>query len=167
MWWVSKCMRIWLHACMWTGSFGILRANSHGVPSPTHDSKSQHGGEVPTSKPQETMKIWLIIIKVGYWLIYEKYLRDLHWKVGLIFLLDPTLNPSPKPWPQKMLPCWQPCHIGGFRTWDPVWSGKSQLPSSQLLRLHGLTSSDLELRTWGPWWIGPNSSAHVQRTRMA
>ena len=28
------------------------------------------------------------------------------------------------------------------RTWNPVWSGKSQLPCSQQLRLHGLTSSD-------------------------
>ena len=29
------------------------------------------------------------------------------------------------------------------RTWDPVWSRKSQLPCSQQLRLHGLTSRDL------------------------
>ena len=29
-----------------------------------------------------------------------------------------------------------------------MWSGKSQLPCSQRLRLHGLTSSDLGLRTW-------------------
>ena len=44
-----------------------LRAGSHGsqVPSPTHVSKSQHGGKVPTFEPQETIKIWLIIIKVG------------------------------------------------------------------------------------------------------
>ena len=37
----------------------------------------------------------------------------------------------------------------GLRTWDPVLSGKSQLPCSQELRLHGLTSSDLGLRTYG------------------
>jgi hypothetical protein len=42
-----------------------VRAGSHGVPSPTHDSKSQHVVEAPTFEPQETIKIWLIIIKVG------------------------------------------------------------------------------------------------------
>ena len=46
------------------------------VPSPTHVSKSQHGGKVPILEPQATTKIWLIIIKVGSWLIYAKYLWD-------------------------------------------------------------------------------------------
>ena len=36
------------------------------VPSPTHISKSQHGGKVPTFEPQETIKIWIIIIKGGF-----------------------------------------------------------------------------------------------------
>ena len=34
------------------------------VPSPTHVSKFQHGGKVPTSEPQQTIKIWFIIITV-------------------------------------------------------------------------------------------------------
>ena len=38
----------------------------------------------------------------------------------------------------------------GHGTWDFVWSGKSQLPCSQWLRLDILTSSDLGLRTWKP-----------------
>ena len=38
-----------------------------------------------------------------------------------------------------------------------MWSEKSQLPSSQRLRLHRWTSSDLELRTWNSVWTGPNS----------
>ena len=33
------------------------------VPSPTHVSKSQHGGKVPTFQSQKTIQIWLIIIK--------------------------------------------------------------------------------------------------------
>ena len=32
-----------------------------------------------------------------------------------------------------------------LRTWEPVWHDKFQLPCSQQLRLHGLTSSDLGL----------------------
>ena len=39
----------------------ILRAGSHGVPSPIHVTKSPHGGKVPTF---ETIEIWLIIIIV-------------------------------------------------------------------------------------------------------
>ena len=35
------------------------------VPSPTHVSKSQHGGKVPTFEPQESIKIRYIIIEVG------------------------------------------------------------------------------------------------------
>ena len=37
---------------------------SHWVPSPTHVSKYQHGGKVPTFEPQYIMKTWLNIIKV-------------------------------------------------------------------------------------------------------
>ena len=48
------------------------------------------------------------------------------------------------------------CSYLGVRTWEPAWSGRSQLPCSQWLRLHGLTSSDLGLRTWvnWPWGCG-------------
>ena len=37
-----------------------------------------------------------------------------------------------------------------LRTWNPMWSGKSQLSRSEWLRLHKLISSDLGLRTWNP-----------------
>ena len=36
-----------------------------------------------------------------------------------------------------------------------MWSGKSQLPSSQRLRLHRLASSDLGLRTWAGTMCDP------------
>ena len=50
------------------------------------------------------------------------------------------------------------CHVGIhviLGTWDPMWSGKSQLPCSQRLRLHILISSHMGLTTWCPVWTGP------------
>ena len=35
------------------------------VPSPAHVSKSQHGGQVPTFEPQETIEMWFTFIEVG------------------------------------------------------------------------------------------------------
>jgi hypothetical protein len=58
-----------------------LRAWSHRVPSPTHGSKSQRGGKVLTFEPQVTIKIWLIIIKVGSSLFYAKIFAGLVWRV--------------------------------------------------------------------------------------
>ena len=54
-----------------------------------------------------------------------------------------------------------------LKTWDlkPVWSGKSQLPCSQPLRLHILASSDSGLRTWDPVWSGKSRLPCSQRLR--
>ena len=54
--------------------WGPIHSGSQ-VPSPTHLSNSQHRGKVPTCEPQVTTKIWLVIIKVGSWLFYEKNIR--------------------------------------------------------------------------------------------
>jgi hypothetical protein len=67
-----------------------LRASIHEVPSPTHVSKSQHGGKVPTLEPQTIIKIWLIIIKVGSWLFYDKTFTGLALRVGFSLMLDPA-----------------------------------------------------------------------------
>ena len=72
-----------------------------------------------------------------------------------IFLLNPTLNTSPESHLQKVLSCRLSCHTWGLKAWDHVWSGKSQLPYFQRLRLLKLPSSDYGLRTWDPMWIGP------------
>ena len=64
---------------------------------------------VLTFEPQETIKIWLVIIKVGLWLFYAKIFTGLVLRVGSSFLLDPTLNTPPKPHFQKV-PCGHPCH---------------------------------------------------------
>ena len=45
--------------------------------------------------------------------------------------------------------CYHVCIHVIVGTWDPLWSGKSQLPCSQRLILHELTSSDLGCRTCG------------------
>ena len=50
----------------------------------------------------------------------------------------------------------------GLRTWNPVWNSKSQLPSSQWLRWHGLTSSDLGLKTPCEHEL-PTNALHVYR----
>ena len=72
-----------------------LGTRIHGIPSPTptHVSKSQHGCQVPTSEPQETIKIWFTCIEVGYSLFYGKIIVVLVLRVGSSsFLLDSTLS---------------------------------------------------------------------------
>ena len=68
-----------------------IRAGSHGGPKP------QHGGKVLSFEPQETVKMWLIIIQVRSLLFYAKIITGLVLRVGSSFLLDPILNTSPKP----------------------------------------------------------------------
>jgi hypothetical protein len=80
-------------------------------------------------------------------------------RVGFGFLLDPTLNTSLELDLQEGMPCRLPCHTWdlGLGTYDrdPMWGGKSQLPCSQRLRLHRLTSSGLRFRTLCPMCNGP------------
>ena len=95
-----------------------LRVGSCGVPSPSHVSKSQHGGKAPTFQPQETNKIWFIFIKVGIWLFYAKKLK-LILSTGSWFFLDPTLITCPKSYLQKVLPCRHSCHIWDLRLGSP------------------------------------------------
>ena len=59
------------------------------------------GGIGPTFEPQETIKIWLIFIKIGPWMFYAKMFARLVLKVGSTYLLDPTLNTILKPHLQK------------------------------------------------------------------
>ena len=114
--------------------------------------------QVPTfCEPRDTIKMWLVIAKVGYWLFYATIFAGFVLRVGYCFLLNPTLNTSSKPHIQQVLSCRQTSiSYLGLRIWDPVWSGKSQLPCSQRLRLHRWTSSELGHRTWDLVWIGLN-----------
>ena len=76
----------------------------------------------------------------------QKNSWDLYWELGLAFC-------STQLWTCVLsLTSKKCCHVGIhviLGTWDlgPVWSGKSQLPSSQWLSLQGLTSSKLGLGT--------------------
>ena len=90
------------------------------VMNPTHISKPQREGKVSTFKPQETIKIWYIIIKVGSCLFYAKLFMVLVLRVGSSFLLDPTLHTSPKPHLQKNVAMWVSLSYLGLRTWDPT-----------------------------------------------
>ena len=112
--------------------------------SPNMDAKSQ-----PLSL-KNLFKAWFISIKVRSWLFYANFLWDFLLRVESSFLLDPTLNTSSDPHLQRVLPCRHYCHYLGLGTWDLVWSGKSQLPSSQWLRLQELTSSELGVKTCDP-----------------
>jgi hypothetical protein len=110
-----------------------LRASSHGVPNPTHVNKSQH--------EDKAIKFWALKNPLKYqWnrtviMFMQNYSHDLCWELGSHFLLDPTLNTSPKLHLHKVLPCRHPCHhTWDVGLWDPVWCGKPQLPCSQRLR---------------------------------
>ena len=47
-----------------------------------------------------------------------------------------------------------------------MWNHKSQLPCSRRLRLHGLTSRDLGLKTWEPVWSGKSQLPCSQQLRL-
>ena len=68
----------------------------------------KHGGKVPTYDPQETIKIWICIIIVGSLLFYAQISAGLVLRQRLSFLLDPTLNTSPKPHLKKK--CCRACN---------------------------------------------------------
>ena len=91
-----------------------LMATSHVMPSPESHSNQQ----VPTwrqslnfraSRNHQSM---VNIIKVKSLLFYAKISGHVLWVVSS-FMLNPTLNTSPEPHLQTVLPCRHPC-----RTWD-------------------------------------------------
>ena len=137
-----------------------MRTSLDGVPSPKSHFPLMSAS--PNFEPRETIKIWLIIIKVGSQLFYAKIFAWLVLKVWCSFLFNMSPNTSLKPRLQKkVLPCRHPCH-----SWDPVWSGKSQPSWSQWLRLHGLTSSDFGLRTWASKWTCPKITFNLEHSRV-
>ena len=72
---------------------------------------------------------------------------DLCWELGLAFCVRPNFqHKSQASHVQKVSSCSHPCHTWdlGLRTWYPAWSGKSQPPCSQRLRLYG----------WDLMWLG-------------
>ena len=135
---------------------GLIHMGSQ-VPSPIHVSESQHGGKVPTFEPQETIKIWLSIIKVGSWSFYAKTFTGLVLRVGSSFLFNPPLNTTPKAHLQIMscVAMWASMSYLGLKTWDPVWSGKSQLSCSQATKIAQIDLKWLGTQDLEPLWTGP------------
>jgi hypothetical protein len=86
---ISSNLRLRTWDPMWTRPLGLVHMGSQ-VPNPTHVSKSQHGGNIPTIEPQETIKIRLTIIEVESSLFHAKTFMGLVLRVGSNFLLDPT-----------------------------------------------------------------------------
>ena len=74
------------------------------VPSPAHVGRSQLGGKVPTSKPQETNKVLLVIIQVKSLIIF--IFMGLVSRVGSSFLLDSLSKQVP------ILVYKKCCHVG-------------------------------------------------------
>ena len=107
--------------------------------------------------------MWLFILKSSLHFSMKNPFVRLVLRVGCSFWLDPTLNTSPMSY--LGLGTWNPCEVvsPNFRdfngwdctdqsqaTWEPMWSGKSQLPCFQRLRLLESIPIDLE-----PMWTGP------------
>ena len=90
---------------------------------------------------------WGLMPQVWHGCLHGNPLR--RWGAWILLRVefDSTLNTCPTPCLQKC------CHVGIhviLETWNPMWSGESQFSCSQHIRLHELTSSDLELKTWEP-----------------
>ena len=107
--------------------------------SPNIEAKSQ------CLNLKKLIKIWLIIIKVGSWILCQKINKSRGTCIesfGSTITLCSTQHLTQVP----NLTSKECCHVRVYvmiGTWDHVQSGKSQFPCSQWLRLHGLSSSDL------------------------
>ena len=85
---------------------------SHGLF--TWSPKFWDGGKVPTLSLEKSSKYSLYSLKsLLHYLMHRKTNGWLVFKVRSNFLLDPTLNTSPKLHLQKVMTCRHPCH-----TWD-------------------------------------------------
>ena len=67
--------------------------------------KSHSCQQVPTSKPQETILICLIIITVGSLLVCTNMFTGFGLRLGSSWVFDLTRNTSPEPHLHKVLPC--------------------------------------------------------------
>jgi hypothetical protein len=107
---------------LWTPSFGLLACVWSGpqVPNPTHARKSQHGGKISTCEPRVTIKIWLINIKVKYWVFYEKIVTSLGWELRPNFYWTQLATHVPSLTSKKcMLLGRHPCHNWGLGLGTP------------------------------------------------
>ena len=79
-------------------------------------------------------------------------------RVGSSFLLDPTLNTNPKPYPQKVLPCRHPCH-----TWDLELGTRVKLEVPTPL-LSTTEIARIDLKRLGTWDLGRMCELELRAT---
>ena len=105
IWRALICSWSQLLACVYR-RFGMVHMGSQ-VPSPTHVSKSQHGGKVPPFELQETIETWLIIIKIWSKLFWCKYIcRVVFQELSLAFCSTQLTTQVPSLTSKKC------CHVG-------------------------------------------------------
>ena len=91
------------------------------------------------------IKIWLVILKSNLNYLMQNYSWDLSWVMDLAPYLTQLSTQVLSLTSKKILPSYLK-----LKTWNPVWSGKSQRPCSQRLRLHQINLQmtwDLGLET--------------------
>ena len=77
------------------------------------------------------------------------------------FLLNPSLNTSPKPHLQRMLPCSHPCH-----SWDLGLGNLCEVVSPNFHALNDRDCTDWPQVTWESMWTGPKgASTHEPKSR--
>jgi hypothetical protein len=116
------------------------------VANPNMEAKSR------LFEPQDTLRIWMIIIKVGSWTCFEQICMGLVLRVRCSFVLDPIMSAGLKPHPWKVLPCKHPCHIGDLRL-----GTSCAVKSPNFCALNGWDCTDWPRVTWdlGRVWSGP------------
>jgi hypothetical protein len=92
-----------------------------------------------------------LIINVN---IEQKHYYNFMLKVGSSLLFNPQYNSEP--YLEKMLPSRHPCHTWDSRLGISCEVVRPNFYASQWLRLHGVTSSELGLRTWDLVWTNPH-----------
>jgi hypothetical protein len=104
-------------------------------------------------EPRETIIVWFISINVRWSLLFYAYkFSGLVLRVGISFVLDPTLNTSLKPHLQKVQPCRHPCHTWDFGLGTCV---KWRVPTTMLSTIE-IAQIDLKwlgAQDLGPVWI--------------
>ena len=133
------------------GEILFPKASSHGVPSPTHVSKSQYmATKSQLLSLKRPLKFVLYSLKLDLDYLWKQS-WDLCWHLGLA-LYSTQSTTQVQVSPPKSVAMQASLSFLGLRSWElgHVWSGKSQLPCSQRLRLHGLTSGTLRLWTCEP-----------------
>ena len=144
-------MQQYLHNDFATSQPLVLRA-----PTPALSRRAGYHMESQVPSPNMEAKSQLLSLKEPHWMRILVLLcthicrQDLCWELGLAYCSTQFSTQVSNLTSNKQ------CHVVihvillRLRTWDLLWSGKSQLSCSPRLRFHRLTKSDMGLRTSYP-----------------